>query len=340
MKRPKLKQSLARFQEQQKKQKQLEHSQLAISNKGVPIKKHKVDERVIIHDWSDGQRSMLPLRNIRGNHILILGDGDFSYARSLITAAEGLSGEALICTVYEDEETLKERHPKAEENIRFLREAGALVMFSFDATKLSNRYLRGKLPDEMRDHIHISRIIFNFPHTGEGIKDRQHNIVAQQKLILAFLTAAADFLVEASQETKGGIEWIKRKTVVALPRTPQESTQLSHHDIDTYASLDFADDEYARKTLLQPEIHLTCWCGDPYDDWDVKGLALNTGKLALFESFAFDPSRYPDYEHCRTIGGSLDGPTSASSASTLTDAATFKKRPSRTYVFITKPKSK
>jgi hypothetical protein len=73
-------------------------------------------------------------------------------------------------------------------------------------------------------------------------------------------------------------------------------------------------------SMVQSEIHVTCWTGEPYDAWEVKKLATFVGKLELLESFAFDAERYPGYRHCRTIGH-------------INGDETFKDRPSRTYVF-------
>jgi len=50
-----------------------------------------------------------------------------------------------------------------------------------------------------------------------------------------------------------------------------------------------------------PEVLLTVWQGDPYDDWNVKGLGRSVEGLKFVESFKFEPGKYPGYKHVRTV---------------------------------------
>lgn len=262
----------------------------------------QTDNKIVWHHWSDGRRTLIPFRAHDETLILILGDGDFSFSRSLL---HSLPGEQLLCTVYDDEETVLRKYPAASENIRVLREASARLMFDFDATKLSLKYLTGKLAGSTPLST-INRIVFNFPHTGEGIKDRDYNIRAQQRLILAFFQAAATLLAELGDLCKDDLfkkDMVTRKTLMATASNTEDVTA-----------------DYDPDVLFQPEIHLTCWTGDPYDDWNVKRLAASVPSLALLESFSFDFARYTDYQHCRTIGH-------------VENDATFIDRPARTFVF-------
>ncbi|RUS18650.1 hypothetical protein BC938DRAFT_475920 [Jimgerdemannia flammicorona] len=50
------------------------------------------------------------------------------------------------------------------------------------------------------------------------------------------------------------------------------------------------------------EIHITLKSGTPYDLWNVRQLAKQTGVLAAKTAFPFEPAAYPGYEHRRTLG--------------------------------------
>jgi 25S rRNA (uracil2634-N3)-methyltransferase len=90
-------------------------------------------------------------------NILLIGEGDLSFARSLILH-HGCT--QITSTVFESEAELKAKYPQAEENIRVIEEAGGIVKYGIDATKMKP-WNEGKGKPGVMD-----RIIFNFPHVG------------------------------------------------------------------------------------------------------------------------------------------------------------------------------
>ncbi|KAF9977754.1 hypothetical protein BGZ73_004978 [Actinomortierella ambigua] len=74
------------------------------------------------------------------------------------------------------------------------------------------------------------------------------------------------------------------------------------------------------------EILVTIKTGNPYDLWNIKRLAVGTGKLGNKTSFPFYTEQYPGYEHRRTIGFK-DGVSQADNAEIVD------KKP-KTYVFV------
>eukprot|EP00835_Amoeboradix_gromovi_P002830 NODE_169_length_16247_cov_0.185348.p7 type:complete len:253 gc:universal NODE_169_length_16247_cov_0.185348:6602-5844(-) len=100
--------------------------------------------------------------------ILILGDGNLSFSSALKDKVDGL----LYPTVYDTQERLFEKFPKAKHN---LNQLGDIVQFHVDSTRLHLYKWVLKLE--------IDAIVFNFPHVGTGIKDQDYNIQANQKLI-------------------------------------------------------------------------------------------------------------------------------------------------------------
>ncbi|KAF9364284.1 hypothetical protein BGX34_001991 [Mortierella sp. NVP85] len=119
--------------------------------------------------------------------ILLVGEANFSFAKCL--ALEVLNrGDTITATTLDSLTNMTEKYDDAQQNIKDLEEAGATVLFEVDATKLNKvKSFKGK---------RFSKIVFNFPHAGAGIKDQDRNIVSNQKLLRAFFESAAHFLTD------------------------------------------------------------------------------------------------------------------------------------------------
>ncbi|KAM6334365.1 LOW QUALITY PROTEIN: ferredoxin-fold anticodon-binding domain-containing protein 1 [Alca torda] len=112
--------------------------------------------------------------------VLLLGEGNFSFAASLCGAA----GPTFVATCYESEEGAGGGGPR--ERIRRLREAGAEVVFSVDCTKLKDYFL----PEERE----FDCIYFNFPHCG-----RKAGVVKNRELLARFFHSSAEVLTEEGE---------------------------------------------------------------------------------------------------------------------------------------------
>ena len=86
--------------------------------------------------------------------ILVVGDGDFSFSRGLVTHLG--TGDNLVLTSFDTGKQLTEKYPHAKANVEYARKHGATVLHGVDATNLDAAF-----PDESFD-----RIVFNFPHSG------------------------------------------------------------------------------------------------------------------------------------------------------------------------------
>jgi 25S rRNA (uracil2634-N3)-methyltransferase len=92
------------------------------------------------------------------DRILLVGEGNFSFARSLVeNVVHG--GDNIIATCYDNEDVLYKKYEgEAKENIQVIKELGGTVLFEVDATQLDKC--------KAIKNAKFSKIIFNFPHAG------------------------------------------------------------------------------------------------------------------------------------------------------------------------------
>ena len=144
------------------------------------------------------------------DRILLVGEGNFSFARALVMhpppGLESFPPVNVTATTYDTEVDCCAKYSDAREIVRSLREKGVEVLFEVDATRLEKcPALKGR---------RWNRVVWNFPHTGEcqsparesialthcpnrtgkGIADQDRNILSNQLLILGFLRSAAHIL--------------------------------------------------------------------------------------------------------------------------------------------------
>ncbi|GAA5875135.1 hypothetical protein JCM3774_001649 [Rhodotorula dairenensis] len=139
----------------------------------------------------------------------------------------------LCCTAYDTESVAAEKYPDLATHVDALRDAGATVLFGVDGTNLASskevrqfagftptgpvrggkkerRRVKGKgrmlegwanrldgLQEEADGEdrsVGFDKIVFNFPHVGQGITDQARNVRANQTLLLDFYRSAAPLL--------------------------------------------------------------------------------------------------------------------------------------------------
>ncbi|KAI5209338.1 hypothetical protein E4T38_02421 [Aureobasidium subglaciale] len=116
--------------------------------------------------------------------ILVIGDGDLSYSRSLVDT-HGCA--ALLATTYDSAAELAEKYPQAQENKEAIEAEEQRVLHGVDATKLGQREVKKQAGG-------WERVIFNFPHVGGKSTDVNRQVRYNQEMLVSFFGAVTPLL--------------------------------------------------------------------------------------------------------------------------------------------------
>ncbi|RLV95921.1 25S rRNA [Spathaspora sp. JA1] len=267
-----LKGALARHQVSDKLSKKLDqNAEIAKENqinKANSIK--KIPKKKNQHSQPQ-QKGLMPFN--AEDRVLLIGEGDFTFARSLISQ-NFIQPQNLIATSYDSLEELQQKYPNVDSTLDELSQSGVKVLHEVDATKLpqclklqitSKLKKAGKSPSLFEDKSQLNYIMFNFPHTGKGIKDVDRNIREHQKLMVEYFKNCKQVFEIVNDNTKN----------------------------------DFAGYVGNSNTGIEGKIIVSMFEGEPYNSWGVKIISRNHG-YKVERSGKFDWTMFPEYHHRRT----------------------------------------
>lgn len=201
------------------------------------------------------------------SRVLLVGDGDFSFAVSIIQEGYVYS-EYLVASGYDTREEAIAKYPNAEGNLKFLEREGIKVFHSIDATDLVSSF---KITKNKKKNIlqlfplgDFDYIMFNFPHTGRGVKDVTRNIMEHQHLITGYFRSC--------------------KQLFEVLNVVRQNNKTNYR-ID--------------ETLHPDRIILSIFEGEPYDSWNIRLLGKSEG-YKVHRSGNFSWEMFPSYVHKRT----------------------------------------
>jgi 25S rRNA (uracil2634-N3)-methyltransferase len=122
------------------------------------------------------------------DRILLVGEGDFSFAKSIV---EHHACYQVVATCFDLKEQLFEKYnQQAKEHVQYLEDEGQTVLYGIDATKLD----KAKSLRSAESQYDVA--LFNFPHVGGKSKDVNRQVRFNQELLVSFFKAAIPVLSE------------------------------------------------------------------------------------------------------------------------------------------------
>eukprot|EP01060_Flectonema_neradi_P018216 TRINITY_DN25025_c0_g1_i1.p1 TRINITY_DN25025_c0_g1~~TRINITY_DN25025_c0_g1_i1.p1 ORF type:complete len:326 (+),score=60.90 TRINITY_DN25025_c0_g1_i1:66-980(+) len=118
-----------------------------------------------------------------GHSILLVGEGDFSFAASLVRLRG--HGDGIVATSLDQLDQIKRKYAHSDKHIQTCVENGVVLVHGVNCTELEDNQSISGIFD---------RVVFNFPHSGCGLKDKAKNVALHKKLVTDFLTSAQEII--------------------------------------------------------------------------------------------------------------------------------------------------
>lgn len=271
-----LKGALARHEELAKIKQQREKALLAQKenkeNKHKSIKSGGNTRKVKQNQArQSGAKGLVPFS--ADESVLLVGEGDFTFALSIVKQ-NLVRPERLLATSFDSKEELIAKYPGVETTLAALEEEGVAVRHDIDATNLPATLKT--IPTKKKLHVKLFNtnmkldcIMFNFPHTGRGMKDMDRNVRDHQKLVAAYFKSCKEMFRIINNTT--------------------------NNDFGGYSS----EKNFIGST--DAKIVVSIFEGEPYNSWKIKMLARSEG-YKVDRSGKFDWLMFPEYHHKRTNG--------------------------------------
>jgi hypothetical protein len=182
-----------------------------------------------------------------GERILLVGEGNFSFALSMCRHfGEGPAGapfcQGVYATAYDTDATLKQKYPDVDGHRQELeKKFGATTLVGVDATRLH------KVKEFLGA---FTTIVFNFPHLGAGEADVEKSVKDHRKLLHGFFASA----IQCLSEGKGAKIHVALKTGEPYKSWKVAQTaQIASPGLDLQTAVPFsltAFDAYAHRRTV------------------------------------------------------------------------------------------
>ncbi|KAF2624006.1 hypothetical protein BU25DRAFT_348891 [Macroventuria anomochaeta] len=215
------------------------------------------------------------------DHILLVGEGDFSFTRSLV---EEHGCANVTATSFDSESEVLEKYPTFASTRDALTSLTPPVPLhhGIDATKLSSyKHLKCQRDDDGDDEDATSgwdTVAFMFPHVGGLSTDVNRQVRSNQALLVSFFKTC----LETS--------------------TPKQRLKILEAQANRPNLVQRRQPEFLK---MGGKVMVALFEGEPYTLWNIRDLARHAG-LKVVESWKFDWAQYPGYAHVRTLGA-LEG---------------------------------
>lgn len=309
--------------------KRRQHSQLSSASVKTKTKSKKQSNNSV-----QQKRPNVPFT--KHDHVLLVGEGDFSFARSL---ARNYEFASVTATSFDDARELRGKYPDVGATLDEFLGANEQI----DTLGIVEQRRNGDVShdDEEDDFAGFSNDEEGYVNDttgsrqgsliGKGRTAVHHGIDAMKlstthrkllglsapytKIVFNFphvggLSTDVNRQVRANQELLVGF-FNAAKPLLATRARParvlisdnkdegEEEDYFDNDDEESDSAQDHAD-------LTQGRILVTLFESAPYTLWNIRDLARHCG-LQVIESFGFPWSMYPGYQHARTIGDIVTG---------------------------------
>ncbi|WFD00735.1 25S rRNA (uracil(2634)-N(3))-methyltransferase [Malassezia yamatoensis] len=251
----------------------------------------------------------------RDDTILLIGEGNFSFALSLLCEPHCHPPHLLLATSFDTEQEVHEKYPDARDILTEIRKragvyADSILAFGVDAGAL-HKYTPitgGRTASPYR----WSKVWFGFPHAnraGAGHKDEQRNVLANQLLLLRFFVSVAPFLTRGPIPTyAANVKKIRNESDddddddqsddFHADNGPKQSLQ-DIQDLDQYDVQEAHTKRAFQPPFRQGSVLITLRNTSPYTLWNVPMLAKRLPKV-LAPIVASAPA-LPRHMHAPTV---------------------------------------
>ena len=251
----------------------------------APVKKHKQQHRA--------EAPTIPFES--HERILLIGEGDLSFAASLI---EHHGCTNVTATVLEkDEKELLEKYPHAEAHAASIRGDGGKKEQDDEA----NQEVEGNKTGESSDGGEDEGQDYDVEADEfEGFDDDDDEDSIKPKPTLPRNNKLL-FNIDATKPLPSLIRTPHDHIIFNFPHVGGKSTDINHQ-VRYNQSLLVAFFQGVLPALSPGgSIVVTLFEGEPYTLWNIRDLGRHAG-LAVEKSFRFQSVAYPGYKHARTLG--------------------------------------